>query len=45
MGAAEGFGSISHEHEGLGSDIGDLIVVFGGEKNDLIFSDDALLAL
>ena len=44
MGAAEGFGAIAHEHKRFGADVGDLIVVLGAEKNDLVFFDDALFA-
>ena len=45
MGAAEGFGTIADQHQRLRSDVGDLVVVFRAEKNDLIFFDDALVAL
>jgi hypothetical protein len=45
VGAAERFGAISHQHKGLGSDIGNLVVVFGAEKDDLVFLDDSLFTL
>ena len=44
MGAAEGFGSVADEDERFGADVGDLVVILGAEKNDLVFLDDALFA-
>lgn len=45
MGPAEGFGAITHEDKQLGPDVGDLVVILGSEKHDLVFFDDALVAL
>jgi hypothetical protein len=44
MGAAECFGAIAYQHQWLGADVGDLVVVLGAEKYDLVLSDDALFA-
>src|SRR5262249_3639853 len=45
MGATESFGAIADQDEGLGSDVGNLIVVLCAEKDDLIFFNDAFFAL
>src|SRR5215510_2330369 len=45
MGATEGFGAIADQDEGLGSNVGNLIVILCAEKDDLIFSNDAFFAL
>ncbi len=42
VGAAERFRAVAHQHKGFGSDIGYLVVVFGAEKDDLVFLDDTL---
>src|SRR5262245_20667722 len=45
MGAAEGFRAIAYQYKRFCPDVGDLVVVFGTEKDDLIFFNDAFLAL
>jgi hypothetical protein len=44
MRAAERFRAIAHKHQGLHSDVGDLIVIFGAKKHDLIFFNDAFFS-
>jgi hypothetical protein len=45
MRAAEGFGAIADQHQGLRSNVGDLVVIFRAKKNDLIFFNDAFFSL
>src|ERR1044071_5883804 len=42
--AAKSLGAIPNEHERLGAEIGNLVVVLGAEEDDLVFADDALCA-
>jgi hypothetical protein len=45
VGAAKRFGTVAHEHERLGADVGDLVVIFCGEKDDLVFLDNPFFSL
>ena len=44
VGAAERLGTVAYEHERFSADVGDLIIVFGAEKDDLIFLQNPLFA-
>jgi hypothetical protein len=45
MGAAERFGTVAHEHKRLGADVGDLVIILCGEKDDLVFLDNPFFSL
>ena len=38
VGTAKRLGTVAYEHESFGSDVGDLIIVFGAEKKISFFS-------
>ena len=44
MSATKRLGSVADEHERLGADVGNLIVVFGAKEYDFVFLDDTLFA-